>query len=315
MAQLPDYLKTRSDQGVGKKLAGSLGAGSPPRLSILGGRFTLKDSAGTELAIETAEQGIPFVDVVIVDSLERISKLYFTRPYDGSAQPPDCFSDNGVGPSRHAANPQSPTCAACEKGMWGSAVSKVDPSRKTKACQDYQKLGVMVPPQQGVYLLMVPPNSLKGLRDYLTKFGPHEMDPSDVITRISFVPKVLGTLTFRGIDLIKPDVAMRRNELIEAHAADQMLGRMDQPITSAVSAITHSTFVEKPLAEKPKLESEEMIPWDNPPKQETAPRRPGRPRKAAAAEGNGVPPQAPFPSGEASKPASAIEETINDIFK
>jgi hypothetical protein len=316
MAQLPDYLKTRSDQGVGKKLAGSLGSGSHPRISIENSRFTLKDAAGSELPIETMEQGIPYVDVVIIDSLERISKIYYSGPY-GAGKVPDCFSDNGVGPSRHAANPEPTTCAACKKGVWGSAVSVLDPSKKTKACKDFQKLGVMVPPQQGVYLLMVPPNSLKGLRDYLTKFGPHEMDPSDVITRISFVPKVLGTLTFRGIDLIKPDVAARRNELIEAHAADQMLGRMDQPITGAVPAIASSAPAEKPFTDPPLQpaylapEAEASAP---PAVQEPAPRRPGRPRKAA--EGNGAPPQAPFPSSEASKPASGgIEETINDIFK
>jgi hypothetical protein len=330
MPQLPDYLKTRSDQGVGKKLAGSLGAGSPARLSILGGRFTLKDSAGSELPVETLEQGVPYVDVVIVDALERRSKLFFANTYDGSGIPPDCFSDNGVAPSRQAQSPQHTTCSGCPKNEW-TEVSKTDPSKRRKACSDYQKLGILVPPHQGIYLFMVPPNSLKGLRDYMTKFGSHEMDPSDVITRVSFAKGVLGTLTFRGIDLIKPDVAMRRNELLEAHAADQMLGRMDQPITGAVPAITSSVPVQEsgfkiealgPMTTYPASETvisalptAQISPHpEHPTLAIPASRRPGRPRKAAASEGNGAPPQAPFPT-EASKPASAIEETLNDIFK
>ena len=115
--QLPAYLQNRQSKGLAQSLVANLGVGSPPFLSIMGNRLTLIDSAGEEIPVTTYDPKIgPYLDCVVIDALERTSKVFYDKPYDPSAtqyEPPACWSDNGVGPSRNAAVPQPSTCADC----------------------------------------------------------------------------------------------------------------------------------------------------------------------------------------------------------
>src|SRR5262245_26694539 len=171
--ELPDFLRTRQSKAVGDTLAGNLGQGSIPYLSILGGRFTLIDAAGNESPAGGFDQAIGvYIDCTIIDVNDHISKIYYDAPFDPNASgwsPPTCWSDNGVAPSRNANKPQSPTCASCQWFPWGSATSKVS-GKGVKACSDYQKLAILVTGYEPIFLLRVPPNSLNPLREYLHRF-------------------------------------------------------------------------------------------------------------------------------------------------
>ncbi len=231
--QLPAYLQNRQSKAVAAALRANLGAGSPPYLSIEGNRLTLVDAVGNALPVQTYDPQIgPYIDVNIVDVNNHISKIFFDpdTPYDPKATerlPPLCWSDNGVGPSRQASNPQSPTCAACPNNVWGSATSKVT-GKGIKACSDLQKLAFTTAGHKTVFLLRIPPNSLTEMRAYTGKFASGEVgDITDVVTRIYFKQGIQGTLQFQAVSYIDEATAALREAIAVAKSADAIVGRLD----------------------------------------------------------------------------------------
>lgn len=210
--QLPAHLAARQSRGVAATLAQNLASGSPPYISIKGSRFTLVDAAGNQKPINQLT-----LDVVIADMNPHVSKIYYENAYDPNATealPPTCFSDNGVGPSSQAQKPQAPTCAACPNNVWGSDTSRMT-GKATKACNDVQKLAVMLPddPQKIVFLLRVPPASLKHLGKYAREVGAfsaggRKVDVSDLVTRLSFDPNAVGILNFTAVGFIDEATAV-----------------------------------------------------------------------------------------------------------
>lgn len=240
---LPAYLQNSNLPRLSDSIAGNLGTAAPPYLSIAGNRFTLIDADGAEEPVTTLDPktGMFYLDAVIIDGLEIESKVYYGKAYDpsaGSFSPPDCWSDNGVAPSRNAGSPQSPTCAACPKAEWGSAVSKVS-GKGVPACSKYQKIALLpvtLDAQNKIarvddmaFLLRVPPNSLKNLGSYNNKFRGQEFDMRDVVTRITFIKDTLGTLAFSALLVIDEPAAKQRNSLLEGKKTDQIVGRGDLP--------------------------------------------------------------------------------------
>jgi hypothetical protein len=237
---LPAYLQNDAADDLARRISDNLPKSAPPYISIEGNRFTLVDSAGEEEAIETL-----YLDVCILDVGDHISKIYYEQEYGGKAgtgAPPDCWSDNGVAPSRSAAKPQSPTCMGCPKNEWGSAVSKMS-GKGVKACRDYYKLACLVPGDDMIFLLRVPPNSLKNIDAYTMKFNGQEVGLSSVMTRMSFVPGVQGTLQFQAIDYIDEATHKTRIAVRNSKATDAIVGRTDKPreglpISQPVAQIT-----------------------------------------------------------------------------
>lgn len=231
MTQLPAYLQNRQSKALADTIASNVGSGSPPYVSIMGNRFTLLDTVGDEIAVTTAQNGIPYLDCVVIDALEHESKIYYAKPFDPNQQswsPPDCWSDNGIAPSRNAGMPQSPSCGTCPKAVWGSATSRVS-GKGIPACAKYQKLGLLIPGEEFPFLLRVPPNSLSNLRDYIQKFKGQAFDISDVVTRISFEPGGIGTLIFNAVSVIDEATAQKREKLVSSKATDNLVGRGDLP--------------------------------------------------------------------------------------
>lgn len=241
MNQLPAYLQNpnRVSRDLAKTLAGNLGAGSPPYLSIMGNRLSLIDAVGNEQAVPTYNpQTGPYLDCVVIDALEHTSKIYYDKPFDPGAQqyePPACFSDNGIAPSRNATKPQSPTCAACQWNAWGSKVSAVS-GKGVKACQDIQKIALLVSGYEMPFLLRIPPNSRTNFRNFVHKFVGQPMDLADVLTRICFEPGTIGTLKFEAIGWLDDPTVAQRDKLVAVKATDAMVGRTDQPRQEALPA-------------------------------------------------------------------------------
>src|SRR6185437_10452546 len=102
------------------------------------------------------------LDVVIVSANKNASRQYYdpNKPYDPTnSEGPLCWSDNGIGPSKACQQPQAATCASCPQAVWGSAVSKMT-GKPIPACSTRKKLAVLVGGQDGMFLLVVPPDSL-----------------------------------------------------------------------------------------------------------------------------------------------------------
>lgn len=239
MNQLPAFLQNRPSRNLAQTAIANLGVGSPPYLSIMGNRLALIDAVGEEIPVQTYDPKTgPYIDVVLIDLLERTSKIYYDKAFDPGAQqyePPACFSDNGVGPSRNAAKPQSPTCASCPQSAWGSKVSAVS-GKGVKACADIQKTAFIVAGYDMPFLLRVPPNSRTNLRNYLHKFQGQQVDVPNVITRVSFEQGAIGTLKFDAVNYIDETMFGQSEKLLMAKATDAMLGRTDMPRQDALPA-------------------------------------------------------------------------------
>jgi len=233
--QLPDYIRNKqgSAPSLAYKAIGNVGAGAGPYLSILGDRFTLVDIAGNEQPIQTL-----YIDVVIVDVNDHMSKMYYETKYDPkNPTPPACFSDNGIAPSIAAGSPQSPTCASCPQNVWGSKISEM--GSKVKACRDEQKTAIVIPGMpNSMFRLTIPPNSLKNWRAYVAKFLNAGFDMSDVVTRLSFEGGgERGTLAFAPSPQAWLDAATLavRDQAIKTKASDIIVGRLDRPRQAAIA--------------------------------------------------------------------------------
>jgi hypothetical protein len=130
-----------------------------------------------------------YLDVIVIRA-NRKSKLFFQGPYDANnVGPPTCFSDNGIGPSSNALQPQSERCLPC---LWNQMNSKINPEtgKGSKACSDRTKLAVIIPGDSivNVYELQVPPKSLTPLNEYINflKQQADKPDISELVTRLEF---------------------------------------------------------------------------------------------------------------------------------
>ncbi len=238
MDNLPAHILNRQSRNLAASAISGLGGNNPPHVSIARQRFTLVDAAGNEKPVNTL-----YLDVVISDVNQNVSKIYFDVAYDPSAtdfSPPACFSDNGIGPSSQAAKPQCGTCAQCPNNAWGSDISRVS-GKQTKACNDVKKIAVILPGDDEIaYLLRIPPASLKVFKAYAKTIGGHVMpgagrnfDLSDVITRITFDPQTQGVLNFAAVGYYGEDVAAFLDELWAEKKTDALVGRTDVPIDAS----------------------------------------------------------------------------------
>ncbi len=237
MTGLPAYLQNLPSRDLAQTAIANVGAGSPPYLSIQAGRFTLIDIAGNMLPAQKMDaQGNIYIDVVIVDINNHISKIFFglNKPYDpDNPTPPICFSDNGIAPSIASGQPQSPTCASCPHNVWGSKISQM--GSQVKQCADQQKIALYAPEySDGLFLLRIPPGSFSNWRAYMAKFAGAGLDPDRVITRISFEQNAVGTLIFHSASYITEQMVGVVAKMIESKAADAMIGRYDRPREGAL---------------------------------------------------------------------------------
>jgi hypothetical protein len=242
--QIPAHLAGRQSRHVTDALAAGIGMSAVPYISIEGNRFTLVDVAGNQIPVPTHDPQIGvYVDVVIVDANPNPSKVFYDTKYDPNvAAAPACYSDNGIGPSKNSAKPQSPTCAACPQNVWGSEISAVS-GKARQACNTIKKIAVLIPndPHKIIYRLQCPPASLKNLKIYQEGIGRHvqgdyRMEVTDIVTRIYFEKGANGILNFFATGFIEPAMAALQEEVWNSHAADKITGIDDEVRTLALPA-------------------------------------------------------------------------------
>ena len=205
---LPSIFGRRDRRGLTETAATGLGGLMPPHVSIKGNRFALVDAGGQRFPLQTM-----YLDCIVIDINPNVCKTYWgSSPYqDGDDQPPLCFSDNGVGPSAQATEPQARTCAECAQqggpGAWNSAINE-QTGKGRKACSDRRKAAVVVlnDPTGHCYQFQVPPASLKPFLKYsgqlqaMTAPGlDRRADMDDVVTRITFADNKNGELQFQAV--------------------------------------------------------------------------------------------------------------------
>ena len=197
--QLPAYLQNRQPPGQGKFAAG-LGTPVPAYVSLKDDRFTLLGDDG--LPSRTVPPSLT-LDFVAVGSAPTASRTFYDGAYDAeSAAAPACYSDDAITPSPNAQNPQSSHCANCPKAEWG----KLSPNgNKIPWCSTRKKLAVIVPAAgPKVYLLSIPPGSLKPWRAYVQHVESMGTMVPYVITRMAMKDK---ELSFDPVDHVPENVA------------------------------------------------------------------------------------------------------------
>jgi hypothetical protein len=245
MNQVPAWWNKRPAGFGAEDFLSGIGTSLPPHLSIANNRFTLVDGAGN------ARQPTMTIDVCIIAANGNASRIYYDPntafdPTGANNSPPLCWSDNGTGPSRNAAQPQSQTCATCPKSIWGSAQSRLT-GKGIPACQQNKKVAVLVPSDSDdiLYMFKIPPASLKHLATYVktlagNKISGRAVMPSDVVTRLEFESQ--GVVKFAAVSLIDDDMFNRSERYYaQQDLIAQVTGRDDVardptlPIGSIVS--------------------------------------------------------------------------------
>lgn len=239
MQQLPAHLQNLQAPDIAASLSANLGSAMPPHVSIGGGRFTLIDAGNNEIPVPTFDPAIGvYLDACIVDVNEKMSRIYFAGSYDPNQEGtrPDCFSDNGIAPSMSAAAPQAHSCMpdptgtnGCKWAVWGSKINAN--GKGVPACSSKQKIALLIPGFNTLFLLAVPPNSHPYLREYVEKAKGYGVNIANVITRISFVPGIQGTLLFAPSPLghIDEPTAVLRQAAYTEKKTDALVGRNDVP--------------------------------------------------------------------------------------
>lgn len=178
---LPAHLQGNTDSANAMVTSGE----SLPRVSIKGMQFKLKTK---DSVVAKAGKGQPMQAVILaVDPPNKnVSRAYFQEGYSGSDEAPTCSSANGVYPDTWIESPCAATCATCPKSAWGSGVN--NKGKKIKACSDHKRLILVAPDDVGgaVFVLQVPPTSLKNLSKYGRELAKHKVPVPGVITELSF---------------------------------------------------------------------------------------------------------------------------------
>lgn len=249
-AKFASRLPAKKQGGLARAITTGLGTGSPPYVSIEGGQFTLVDSSGLAQSVDTK-----WLDCVIFDANYHvpIQRVFWGDPAivsygTNSGKPPVCFSDNGQGASAAADKPQSMSCQTCKWNKFDFP-SKLDPTKKTKACNAIKKLAVLPlirkATEDGIvvtniqpfpFLLRVPVMSHENLQLYGLEFQPDDVvfDMHEVVTRISFAPRTGDAsknfvLQFQAAGFTDESTDAVIKQFLDDHRTDAMLGRGDIP--------------------------------------------------------------------------------------
>ena len=253
MTDLPAYLLGPRRQ-VGQDSVQGMGMPPLPYITIADNMFTLVDAAGNKMPVPT--MGVidprepnsphgPYLDAVLIDANKVMSKAYYPDAWrksdDGGYKPPECWSDNGIGPSVNATKPFAKLCGTCPNDRWGSAVNAQ--GNEVKACHDIRKMAWIIPDlwragTQTVFLLRMKGGSFKNWRTYndticRNRIGDRPMDPVDLVTRIYFESQ--GVLKFKAMQLIDADMAQAQDRIWQEKGTDKLLGKGDKPIAELPS--------------------------------------------------------------------------------
>lgn len=159
-------LPSALSEGVGSNYA---------NVSFKGKVFRIKYGGQEHLLVDPAtNQPLQYLDIVIVDAKNVLSKTYYASGYtEGSNEQPDCASEDGVTPHAPPGKQvQAHDCRLCPWNAFGSKKSTDGIATNSKACADTRKLAVVpihnIPNENfgGPMLLRVPAASLTNLAEF-----------------------------------------------------------------------------------------------------------------------------------------------------
>lgn len=188
-----------------------------PKISVRSSRYRLVED-GVETPVGVT------LDVIIVGANNNISKIYYSKPFDGSLDVrPDCFSNDGVRPDPSVQEPVNDSCKTCPHNVLGS---RVTPSgAKSKICSDQRHLAVVAAADPTkVYALTVPISAMKNLREYFKGLQNYGVSPEEVVTELGFddaasFPKI----TFRHKDYVPAKAIERIDAIVSSDEVKEVI--------------------------------------------------------------------------------------------
>ena len=208
---------------------------SIPRISIRAGRYRLNED-GVETTV-----GVN-LDTIIVGANNRVSKVFYGRAFDASADNvrPDCWSNDGLKADASVAAPVHTACADCPNNILGS---KILPSgAKSKMCADQRHLAVVAAADPSkVYSLTVPVSGMKALREYFKELGNYGIAPEEVVTELGFDEQAsFPKITFKQKGYV-PEKAISRVDNLLASDSVKIATRQMAPTNAGPALSAPST--------------------------------------------------------------------------
>lgn len=223
-----------------------------PVLSIRGKMFRAR--LGGEETVLTKDREL---QVILVAARPHVSKRYYDSAYQaGSVEAPACAAVDGKTPTQ-GDRKQSASCATCPHNVFGS-------KGKGKACNDYKRV-IVLPlvngkPVNTPCVLDIPATSLrtpkelrggtdKMLAEYLGALSRHQIDPTTVVSTISFTgaehPQLCWSLA-RYVDETEHNFVQTLRDDDDVHEAlGDELDEVPGPIAEAAAPVV------APVAEQP----------------------------------------------------------------
>jgi hypothetical protein len=220
-SQLPAHLINNPGVTTNDELSSGVGV-SYPLLSIKGKVWHLVQGEDRKLLTQPGtEDPLSALEVAIIAANPALSKVYYSGGYvEGSADKPECFSNDGVAPDASVEQPQSPTCAMCPQNVWGSKIS--ENGSKVKACADSRRIAVAPLSQlNSPMMLRVPAASLKPMAQYSLELKKRGAPVTSVLTKIGFDYTVAHPqLTFRAVGFLSAEqyaevMALRSTPIVQ----------------------------------------------------------------------------------------------------
>lgn len=257
--QLPAHLQAlATKQGLAQNVVGGIISGASfHSIGVKAARWRLNDPQGEEKVVPSHH-----LDVIILDGNPNLSRKFYAGAYDpaGEAKAPDCFSDNGVGPSVRAAKPQCGTCAACPNNVLGS---KINPNgAKSKACSDTKTLAVILAenPTGPVYQLQVPHMSQKNLKIFGDQLFKRGIPLAGVVVRLTFDTSAdYPLIVFEPASYTTPEQGAAVEEVLDSEEVDAVTNKNDAAINSATVAALPAPAIAQ-FALPPMLQAAEKVP-------------------------------------------------------
>lgn len=260
-AKLPKSLASMFTAGADDLSAGVTGGFGV--VSIRGSKWRIKYQGDETVVTDENDEAIAGLELVLIKASPKLSKIFYKDTYvEGSAEAPDCFSNDGVRPDASVQDPQAKTCEVCPHNQWGSRITEA--GKKAKACHDSRRVAV-VPAGDlenklygGPMLLRIPPASLGDLAQYGKALNQKGFPYFGIITRLSFdLDAAYPKLKFKAVRVLKEAEGAVINDYLQDNEA---LGRIlesnefSDPAPAAESApavdVELETPAEKPAAEK-----------------------------------------------------------------
>lgn len=199
-ANLPAHLQGRNT-GVGAALMAGIYTGGN-RIGLKGSRFRIIVNGNEESVVESNS-----LRVIVVGAAPAVSRVFYQGAYRANEKAsPVCYSADGIAPPEDVKQKQSDKCATCPQNIKGSKIA--DDGSKTKACQYFRRLVVMIDGDDEFRLFRLDAKAMTlfgesqeklgrySLNDYAKFLATRNVDVGMLITELSFdtdssVPKVL----------------------------------------------------------------------------------------------------------------------------